>query len=39
MLATYLGPEVVSEGRSTVLSGPSSTGQTRLCIAIAYRAI
>ena len=39
MLGSYLGPELVSEGRSAVLSGPSGTGKTHLCIAIAYRAI
>jgi len=39
MLGSYLGPELVSEGRSALLSGPSGTGKTHLCIAIAYRAI
>jgi DNA replication protein DnaC len=39
MLGSYLGPELVREGRSAVLSGPSGTGKTHLCIAIAYRAI
>ena len=39
MLGSYLGPELVSDGRSAVLSGPSGTGKTHLCIAIAYRAI
>lgn len=35
MLGSYLGPELVSEGRSALLSGPSGTGKTHLCIAIA----
>lgn len=39
MLGSYLGPELVSEGRSAILSGPSGTGKTHLAIAIAYRAI
>ena len=39
MLGSYLGPELVSEGRSAILSGPSGTGKSHLCIAIAYRAI
>ena len=39
MLGSYLGPELVSEGRNAILSGPSGTGKTHLGIAIAYRAI
>jgi len=39
MLGSYLGPELVTEGRSALLSGPSGTGKSHLCIAIAYRAI
>lgn len=39
MLGSYLGPELVTEGRSAVLSGPSGTGKTHLVVAIAYRAI
>lgn len=39
MLGSYLGPELVSEGRNAILSGPSGTGKTHLAIAIAYRAI
>jgi DNA replication protein DnaC len=39
MLGSYLGPELVSEGRSAIFSGPSGTGKTHLAIAIAYRAI
>jgi DNA replication protein DnaC len=38
-LGSYLGPELVSEGRSLILSGPSGTGKTRLVSALAYRAI
>ncbi len=39
MLGSYLGPEFVTEGRSAMFSGPSGTGKSHLCIAIAYRAI
>jgi len=39
LLGSYLGPEIVSEGRSLILCGPSGTGKTHLGIAIAYRAI
>jgi DNA replication protein DnaC len=39
LLGSYLGPELVSEGRNLILSGPSGTGKTHLAIAIAYRAI
>ena len=39
LLGSYLGPELVSEGRSLVLYGPSGTGKTHLAIAVAYRAI
>jgi DNA replication protein DnaC len=39
MLGSYLGPELVSEGRNVVLSGPTGTGKSHLAIAIAYRAI
>lgn len=39
MLGSYLGPELVSEGRNALFSGPSGTGKTHLAIAIAYRAI
>jgi DNA replication protein DnaC len=39
LLGSFLGPELVSEGRSLILSGPTGTGKTRLAIAIAYRAI
>ena len=39
LLGSFLGPELVSEGRSLIFSGPTGTGKTRLAIAIAYRAI
>lgn len=39
MLGRFLGPELVSEGRSLVLEGPPGTGKTHLCIAIAHKAI
>lgn len=39
MLGSYLGPELVTECRSAILSGPSGTGKSHLAIAIAYRAI
>lgn len=39
LLGSFLGPELVSEGRSLILSGPAGTGKTRLAIGIAYRAI
>ena len=39
LLGSYLGPELVSEGRSLILCGPSGTGKTHLAVAIAYRAI
>ena len=39
MLGSYLGPELGSEGKNAIFSGPSGTGKSHLCIAIAYRAI
>ena len=39
MLGTLLGPELVAEGRSAILSGPPGRGKTHLAVAIAYRAI
>jgi len=39
LLGSYLGPELVSEGRNLILCGPSGTGKTHLAVALAYRAI
>lgn len=39
MLGSYLGPELVSEGRSLILLGEPGRGKTHLAIAIAYKAI
>jgi len=39
LLGSYLGPELVTEGRGLVFCGPTGTGKTSLSIAIAYRAI
>lgn len=39
MLGSYLGAELVTEGRNAIFSGPSGTGKSHLAIAIAYRAI
>ena len=39
LLGSYLGPELVTEGRSVILLGPTGTGKTHLAISIAYRAI
>jgi DNA replication protein DnaC len=39
MLGTLLGSELVSEGRSAILSGPPGRGKTHLAVAVAYRAI
>lgn len=39
LLGSFLGPELVTEGRNLILSGPTGTGKTRLAISIAYRAI
>src|SRR5690606_2610003 len=39
MLGTLLGPELASEGRCAVLSGPPGRGKSHFGVAIAYRAI
>ncbi len=39
MLGTLLGPELVSEGRSAIFSGPPGRGKTHLAVAVGYRAI
>jgi DNA replication protein DnaC len=39
LLGSFLGPELLSEGRNLILCGPSGLGKTHLAIAIAYRAI
>jgi DNA replication protein DnaC len=38
-LGPYLGPELVSGGRSLILWGPPGVGKTALAIALAYKAI
>jgi DNA replication protein DnaC len=39
LLGSYLGPELVTEGRGLIFTGPTGTGKTSLSIAIAYKAI
>ena len=39
VLGSYLGPELVSEGRSLILHGKTGRGKTHLAVAIGYRAI
>lgn len=39
MLGTFLGPELVTEGRCAIFSGAPGRGKTHLGIAISYRAI
>jgi len=39
MLGTFLGPELISEGRCAIFSGPPGRGKSHLAVAIAYRAI
>ncbi len=39
MLGSFLGPELVSEGRCAIFGGPPGRGKTHLAVAIGYRAI
>ena len=39
MLGSYLGVELVTDGRHAIFSGPTGTGKTHLVIALAYRAL
>jgi DNA replication protein DnaC len=39
LLGSYLGPKLVSEGRSLILHGQTGRGKTHLAVAIGYRAI
>lgn len=39
LLGSYLGPELVSEGRNLILFGKTGRGKTHLAISIAYKAI
>ena len=39
LLGSYLGPELVSEGRNLILYGKAGRGKTHLAVAIAYKAI
>lgn len=39
LLGSYLGPELISEGRCLILGGSVGTGKTHLSVGIAYRAI
>src|SRR6266853_3562290 len=39
LLASYMGPDFVTEGRSLILYGKTGRGKTHLAIAIGYRAI
>ena len=39
LLGSYLGPELVSEGRNLVLQGKTGRGKTHLAVAIGYKAI
>lgn len=39
MLGTLLGPDLVTEGRCAIFSGPPGRGKTHLAVAVAYRAI
>jgi len=39
LFGSYLGPELISEGRNLILMGKTGRGKTHLAVAIAYRAI
>jgi DNA replication protein DnaC len=39
MLGSMLGPELVSDGRCAIFSGPPGRGKTHIAVAVAYRAI
>ena len=39
LIGSYLGPEIVSEGRNLILMGKTGRGKTHLAVSIAYRAI
>jgi DNA replication protein DnaC len=39
MLGTLLGPELVTEGRCAIFTGPPGRGKTHMAVAVAYRAI
>ena len=39
LLGSYLGPELIAEGRNLVLFGKTGRGKTHLAVAIGYRAI
>ena len=39
LFGSYLGPELVSEGRNLILYGRTGRGKTHLAVAIAYKAI
>ncbi len=39
LLGSYLGPDFVTEGRSSILHGKTGRGKTHLAVAIGYRAI
>jgi DNA replication protein DnaC len=39
LMGSYLGPELVTEGRNLILMGKTGRGKTHLAVAIAYRAI
>lgn len=39
LMGSYMGPELVSEGRNLILQGRTGRGKTHLAVAIAYKAI